>query len=238
MTFQAFERGLWGLPYQFVEQLSRLRLGYEVVSLADKIELKTQLKISKREDAGIGVNSDVSPFIPKELESQLTDYHTWSLFNTYWAAIDLFNPSEELSELQYRVLYLIRDEELAHKNVVLRRCVVNPVSGEQSIVEEASPHFDYLISERERTVTSEDKLRAFENPLWRQYARRLSHLSLVSKQDYFQNNRKDMLEALADVSKGNKILETAKPTVDAIEQLLVKYISETSHYAASADSPA
>lgn len=243
MEFEAFEKGLLGEALELVKLASELRLGYEIVRLADESRTKAALRISGREERGIGIDSDLpKPFLPRELEARLGDYHTWSTFNRDWRHIgagfshpnDIFRRYSTGEELLLRVVYLLTDEEIADRDAEINKAVLHPNFGWFN-TKIASPHFEHLLvyklglPKTQGIVTSEDRIRALENPQWRDYAKEFCRLAMEDRRQYLAKNRQTLLEQLADVREGKKIIPTAEPTVNAINGLLNLYLAQMQH---------
>ena len=214
-----------GSPFTLFKNASELRLGYEIVRLAENPAAKDSLRVSGREDAGIGIDSNLPNLIfPKEAETRLGDYHQWSALHKYnW--LPMGGERRELRDIVDRVRLMLTDEHFAEYRIT-KRVRTHPVSGETVITEGISPTFEFAYMGRFKNITSEEKIRTLEDPQWRGYAKIASRVGVEQILKELESNKQTALEQLADISGGKAVLESAAPRFDAIERLLKSYIEQ------------
>ena len=239
MGYDALFERLMGEPANLVRLISDIRLGYEIVKLVDGPETKPLVRLSARDDSGIGIDSDLpTTFLPQGLEDLklfgrpiFGDYHNWSTFNSSWGPVS-FSGSHQISEeLYYRVHHLMSDDEIATEGATVKKDEIHPVSGKTVTVEVASPAFDFLRLRRSRnegTPYIPDRTIDFlsDNPRWREDAKTYCRLLMEQKLEYFQRKKQSMLEGMADQIGPRKFPETAVPAYNAINELFQLYISQ------------
>ncbi len=239
MSFTELAERIQGEPLKLIRNISNIRLGYGIVQLADDPQTRQSVRLSKRENSGIGIDSDLpDPFLPKELEDYklfghpiLGDYHKWSTFNNDWRLVSANGHDPISDELQLRVFYLMTDEQIAMRGAVINQSRVNPASGESTIVPTLSPAFDNLKSRRFSDYGTPDRTieAMLENPKWRENARTYCRLLMMQNFDLFQTDRERMVYEMADQMGRQKFPDTARPAVDAMHELFTRYIAQMQH---------
>ena len=189
--------GAAGFPFTLFRNASELRLGYEIVRLAENPTTRDSLRLSGREGAGIGIDSDLSSVVfPQEVITRLGDYHGWSALHRYnWPIIGSKNHRlRDAIDKVTRVGVMQPDDEAEHIGIIY--------------------------------ATSDEKIKALEDPQWREYVKLAARGGVEQILEKLPQYRQKALEELAYNSTGQPVIEPAVPGFDAIERLLKLYIEQ------------
>ncbi len=203
----------WGMAYEIIRSACAGRLGYTVTRLLE--EPGCVVRLSPREDAGIGIDSDIPEALRFHTPGTAGDYHQWSMFS-----LRERRPGHHLSDI---AVYNMPPEALKTLRGLKRR--VNDLRSVGIWFDTVSLAIGSLIYEnRKSSVTSEGKIAQItNNPEWRRCARDFSVQLVKEARSDLEKDSGKMLEQLDDINRGKRVVGTAQPVVDAIRSLLDMY---------------
>lgn len=200
---------LWGTAHQVIEQACAARLGYEAAAL---IEEGVELAISPRaHDTGIGVDSYiVNPLVERgrrmfHVPRCAGSYHGWSLFGFSYR-----RPNEPLSD------------------VVIHNIPAIEIKASLGFWPGRDVHaFGQSYKSRNPLAIMQEKIDLLKhNPDWRRCAMDFSRQLAREALTEFDVNSAKILEELDDIDRGQRVVGTAQPVMNATWYLLDMYAHE------------
>jgi hypothetical protein len=221
-------------PWTLYVMANNLRLGHEIVRLAETETIGDTLQVSKRPDAGIGIDSDIpSQIFPREVTSRLGDYHRWPTLRENDWPLGLYMEDPEFKDVINRVTILINDDDLQERDgdrdqiLLSERPSIHGIPGAQRLQQRPGLQaYDNILLYKHRTVTSEQKIEALKDQEWREYAKHATRKGIGDILRELQDHKDQALGQLGDIRAGEPDLRNAPARFTAIEQLLTEYVTQ------------